>query len=388
MRIGVDATCWVNRRGYGRFAREIVAAMVRLAPEDEFICFLDAASREEFLLDASNVRAVVVGGLRVSPARAASATGNRSISDMLRMTHAVRSERLDAFFSPSVYTYYPLPLGLPAVVTIHDAIPERFPKLVFPSQKARLFWRLKMRLALFQSRHILTVSEFAARDLERTLHVARSRITVALEAPSADYKPRTTPSTVTDNLPSGRRWFTYVGGFSPHKNVTVAVRAHAKVARELGDSAPYLLLVGTREQDDFYTDVPAIQKTIDIEGMSSLVKWTGFLDDEELSRIHSGSIALLLPSECEGFGLPAVEAAACGSPVIATKESPLPELLEGCGLFVTPGDGRGLPAAMHRMATDTEFHKSCARNALQRAGQLSWEKGASAALDAIHRTAA
>ena len=388
MRIGVDATCWANQRGYGRFAREIVPAMVALAPEDEFVCFLDAASRENFSLDAPNVLTVVVPGLTQSPARAASATGNRSISDMLRMTRAVRGERLDAFFSPSVYTYYPLPFGLPAVVTIHDAIAERFPKLALPSRKARLFWKLKVKLALFQARRVLTVSEYAARDLERTLHIERSRITVALEAPSANYQPRTIRSAVTDALPAGRGWFVYVGGFSPHKNVPVAVRAHAILARELGDSAPYLLLVGTRDRDDFYTDVPAIQRAIDSEGTSSLVKWTGFLDDEELSRIHSSSIALILVSESEGFGLPAVEAAMCGSPVIATKESPLPELLEGAGVFVTPGDERELAAAMGRLAIDTEFHASCSRAARQRAAELSWTKGASAALDAIRKAAA
>ncbi len=388
MRIGVDATCWANQRGYGRFAREIVTAMAALAPHDEFYCFLDSASRDRFALDSPNVRAVLVSGLTQVPARAASAAGHRTLADMLRMTRAVKKERLDAFFSPSVYTYYPLPIGLPAVVTIHDAIPERFPRLVFPSRKARFLWSLKMRLALFQARRILTVSEYAARDLARVLRIPGGRISVALEAPSADYERRAEKSSETNELPTGSRWFVYVGGFSPHKNVIAAVNAHAALARELGDAAPYLLLVGTRDKDDFYTDVPAIERAIEREGTSNRVRWTGFVGDEELSRIHSGSIALILPSESEGFGLPAVEAAACGSPVIATTESPLPEILEGGGIFIPPGDEAALLSAMRRLATDTAFHESCSEIARERAGQLSWASGATAALAAIREAAA
>jgi glycosyltransferase involved in cell wall biosynthesis len=147
----------------------------------------------------------------------------------------------------------------------------------------------------------------------------------------------------------------YVGGFSRHKNIPLLIRAHAQVARELDKDPPYLLLVGTRDRDDFYTDVTSIESAIEQEGTSRLVKWTGFVSDEELSAIHSQSLGLMLPSECEGFGLPAVEAAACGSPVVATVESPLPQLLEGGGVFVRPGDVEALTSAMRRLATDRVF---------------------------------
>ena len=95
MRIGVDATCWANGRGYGRFAREMLRAMVALAPDDEFICFLDPLSADRFDLRAPNVRAVRVAGI-VPPAVAAAADGSRSAVDMLRLSRAVGRERPDA----------------------------------------------------------------------------------------------------------------------------------------------------------------------------------------------------------------------------------------------------------------------------------------------------
>ena len=114
MRIGVDVTSWSNARGYGRYAREIVAAMVRLAPEHEFVLLGDASSFDAFGLNAPNARAVVVD-VSAPPSRAASADGYRSPTDLLRMSRAVWREPLDAFFSPTVYSYFPLPPSLAAV---------------------------------------------------------------------------------------------------------------------------------------------------------------------------------------------------------------------------------------------------------------------------------
>ena len=394
MRIGVDATSWANARGYGRFTREIVGAMAALAPRDEFVCFLDPLSAGSFGLDTPNVSKVVVANVREAAVRAAAASRNRTVADMLRMTRAVREGRLDVFFSPTVYTYFPLPPGLRAVVTIHDAIPERFPNLTLPSRKMRLFWNLKVGFALRQARTVLTVSEHAARDLERILRIPRSRIKVASEAPSTSFYPvneeesRDILSTVVGDPVPGRRWFTYVGGFNPHKNVPVLIRAHAALTREMGDDAPLLLLVGAHDHDDFFSDVPAINEAIAHEGTASMVKWTGFLEDEVLRSIHSSSIALVLPSDAEGFGLPAVEAAACGSPVIATRESPLPDLLEGAGFFIDPRDETALLAAMRDLAANAELRQRCSLAALEAARNLTWERGASVALAAIREAAA
>ena len=390
MRIGIDVTCWANGRGYGRFAREVVGEMVAIAPDDEFVCFADDRAADMFELSASNVRLIRVAQ-SVSPTQAAASDGSRSPIDMLRLTRAVWRETLSVFFCPSVYTYFPLPPGLRAVVTVHDAIADRYPELTLPTWRARLFWRAKVSLALAQARLVLTVSDFAAREIAEVLRVAPARIRVAVEAPSASYQP-SDPHDVARmaarvGVPAGGRWFVYVGGFNPHKHVDLIVRAHAEVTGDSRDP-PHLLLVGTTGGDVFHGAHAGIRAAIHAGGNAHLVHWTGFVPDDELRHLLTGSVALLLPSECEGFGLPAVEAAACGTPVIATTASPLPELLEGGGIFVHPRDQPALVSALRAMLTDEPARAAMGARARARAAMLTWRRSASAALGALREAAA
>jgi glycosyltransferase involved in cell wall biosynthesis len=391
MLIGVDGTCWANERGYGRFAREVMKAMVEAAPDDQFRVFVDDASLERFKLESANVEYIRVN-TSVAAARAASAGGFRRPADILAMSLAVARNRTDVFFSPSVYTYFPLPPGTRSVVTIHDAIAERFPSLTLPSLRARTFWRMKLRMALGQASRILTVSDYAADDIARIDRIPEGRIDVATEAPADSFIPRGEGEIREERIKLGLaeddRWFIYVGGFNPHKNIESIIRSHAEVVNRMGSRAPHLLLVGTLRNDVFFGDLAGARAEIDRAGTSSLVHWTGFLPDRRLSALHTGAIALLIPSEAEGFGLPAVEAAACGCPAIATIESPLPGLLEGGGIFVKPRDDVALADAMYALATDDSQRSSMAKRAIERAADLTWDKCARSVLASLRAAAA
>lgn len=391
MRIGIDAVCWANGRGYGRFTRELLPAMAHAAPQDEFVCFLDRRAAEAFTLTQPNVRPVVVD-LDDSPTEAAAANDHRSMKDMLRLGRAVAAQDLDAFFFPSVYSYFPVWPRLPLVVTIHDAIADVYPELTVPSLRARVFWRLKVTAAIWQSRLVLTVSDFAADQIASALGIHRTRIRVAVEAPALAYRPSGSAELIAAQagrfgVPPGARWFTYVGGFNPHKNVELIVRAHAALRQGAADP-PFLLLVGATDGDVFHGDRASICRAIEEAGTTHLVKWTGFVPDDALAHLHSGAVALLLPSVCEGFGLPAVEAAACGTPVIATTASPLPQLLKGGGLFVPPGDERALLDAMRQLLDDEPGRSRMAAHARARAAELSWARAATSTMNALREAAA
>ncbi len=384
LRIGIDATCWANRRGYGRFARETVRAMISAAPHHQFECFGDRTALDAMPIDDANVRLVEVaqGAAAVD---AASADGYRAPGDLLRLTRAVAKARPDVFFSPSVYTYFPLPPRMRAVVTIHDAIAERFPELTLPSRRSQLFWRLKVSLAIRQAHLILTVSDYAAKEIARVHGLGANRIRVALEAPESSYQPASRfeieRAASAIGLPPTARWFTYVGGFSPHKHVDVILRALA----ECPDV--HLLLIGRTDGDAFLTNRDALTNLVSGLGLEDRVHWTGYLDDTTVAALHSGAIATLLPSASEGFGLPAVEAAACGTPVIATTESPLPQLLAAGGRFIDPGQVAPLAAAMLEFAGDSVARQVAADAALAGARRLSWQRTGAATLAAIEEAA-
>jgi glycosyltransferase involved in cell wall biosynthesis len=392
MVIGVDATCFANARGYGRFTKQVLSAMVSGSPDDTFICFLDSRAATEFSLDLPNVRRVVVE-LGSSPTLAASANGRRSVADLLRLTRAVRRENPQVFFSPSVYTFFPLPPGMRAVITIHDTIVERFPELTLPNRLSRFFWHAKVRAALWQATLVLTVSKSAAADISSVLGVPASRIRIAVEAPAECFRPSRDPKDVSEaaerfGIPEGRNWVIYVGGFNPHKNVGDLVRAHARVARQMGDAAPLLLLVGPLSEDVFHGSIESIRAAIATAGTEALVRWTGYVPDEDLRHLYGGARALVLPSSAEGFGLPAVEAARCGTAVIATTASPLPDLLAGGGFFVSPGDIEGLTTALTTLCGDSAMRRVMGATALERSRELTWDRTAASVLAALHEAGA
>ena len=129
MRVGVDATSWANRRGFGRFARNAVGRLVELDQETEYVFFIDEQSADGATLPAGARERRV--RLKASPSEAAAAGSSRPLLDLFRLSRAVRADKLDAFLFPSVYTYFPV-LGTPTVVGLHDTIVESLPELTVP----------------------------------------------------------------------------------------------------------------------------------------------------------------------------------------------------------------------------------------------------------------
>jgi glycosyltransferase involved in cell wall biosynthesis len=396
----VDATSLANPRGYGRFTRELLAALMVLPTHAHWLLFTDerARARAEILahlaLEAGVTADVITVPQSVSPTLAASADGARSPADMLRFTRAVHRARVQVFFSPTVYTYFPVPPGVRLLACFHDTIAEDYPEMTLPSRRARLFWGAKARLALAQARLVLTVSNYSARRLMQVYGVAEPQLRVAVEAASAEYQPATAPGDAARiaavaaryGIPAHVPWFIYVGGFNPHKHVDRLVGAHARLRRDTQRDV-HLVLVGPSD-DVFHGSASEIRERLRTEGTQPHVSFTGFVPDDELRYLLAGAVALVLPSEAEGFGLPAVEAAACGTPVIATTNSPLPELLAGGGFFVAPRDDAALLDAMTTLLLHETVRERCAEAALTAVRRLDWGQAAQSTWRAIREVAA
>ena len=148
---------------------------------------------------------------------------------------------------------------------------------------------------------------------------------------------------------------TYVGGFGPHKNLERLVRVFATLSRLPEFDDVRLVMVGEFAREVFHRHFGAIRALVAELGIDDRVIFTGYLPDEELVVLLNRSTVLVLPSLMEGFGLPAVEAAACGCPVVATTASPLPDVLGEGGLYTDPGSTEQLEQASDRSCLPKNF---------------------------------
>ncbi len=377
MKIGVDATSWSNRRGYGRYTRTLLTAAVALDRANEYTFFIDREPSEFPLPAGVEVCRICT---RVATTEAAAAKSHRSLTDMWSVAATIRRSGVDIIYFPTDYTYVPFYVGIPRLVTIHDTIFEQFPKLVFPSLRSKIFYHAKIRSGILQARLLITVSEFSRRQLVKRLRIPQSRLRVVSEAADPTFRPMQSPR--SDELmcrlgvASGARCLVYVGGFSPHKNLAMLLDVFGDLLRRDRFAGLQLVLVGDYTGDSFYSCYGALAEQVRRDKLQEHVIFTGRMEDEDLVVLLNRCDALMLPSFCEGFGLPAVEAAACGRPVLATTESPLSELLGEGMLAVAPCDRTGWLNAMERVLSDGALRRHMSQAALAAASRLSWKNSA------------
>jgi glycosyltransferase involved in cell wall biosynthesis len=384
MRIGIDACCWSNRRGFGRFTRELVTHVVSEHPAHQYTLVVDRATAETARFP-SGVRLEVVATDH-APTQAASASGARSVRDLWRMARAAARVPADVFFFPAVYSYFPMLRRVPTIVTFHDAIAESHPGLIFPGTRARLFWKAKSWLAVRQSSRILTVSANARARIAAAFGIPEASIDVVGEGPGDIFRPIRDVRAVNSaldrhRLPAAAPLVLYVGGISPHKNLDGLLQAFARLPERV-----HLAIVGDHEGDSFYGCYPQLVELRARLGLESRVTFTGFVPDEDLALLYNAATVLALPSFDEGFGLPAVEAMACGLPVAASRGGSLPEVLGPACILFDPRDPADMAAALSRALEDPALRSELSAEGLRRAALFSWSAAARETVRLFERT--
>jgi glycosyltransferase involved in cell wall biosynthesis len=387
MRIGVDATCWQNTRGYGRHARALLGALVRLDTQNQYVFVVDSADEAAPLPPEVEVRR---SNARRPAAIAASAEGNRAPGDLWRMSRALSAADFDLLLFPTVYSYVPVLSRAKKIVFIHDVIAETYPRLTLPRWSARLFWKMKVALGRWQSDALVTVSEFSRRGILDSFRHDPARVFVIGEASDPVFRLLDRPALLLRmarladlGVEPTRRNVVYVGGFGPHKNLDALVTAFATLANQPALADVRLVLVGECGKEIFHSSAGEIRRHVDALGIADRVLFTGFVPDEDLVALLNLATVLVLPSLIEGFGLPAIEAAACGCPVIATTASPLPDLLGEGGLFIDPRNQTELETALTRVLAAPELRRQMRAAGLAAAARLTWDAAARQMMDVI-----
>ncbi|HHT9119325.1 MAG TPA: glycosyltransferase family 4 protein [Candidatus Hypogeohydataceae bacterium YC41] len=379
LRIGIDGGCWLNRRGYGRYARSLLSALARREDGDRYFLFVDRETANEPDLPRKFEKVVVP--TRHPPAKAASAWGRRDLLDLWRMGWAVTRCPLDIFFFPSVYTFFPLLRPVRTVVAIHDVIAEHHPTMVFKEKRFALFWRIKLAISVRQAHLILTVSDYAREMIIKYFQLPSERVRVILEAPDPIF--RTLPSArdpadlfPTSYLPRGSHYILYVGGLSPHKNLHLLIEAYRQLITDGMFRNVRLLLVGDYAGDVFYSAYEDLRRAVASHGLEGSVYFTGFVPDEVLVELYNRADLVVLPSLEEGFGLPAFEAAACGTPVIVSEAGPAAALLGPAAWAFPPHNVDALVEGLRTLLQDPKRRQMMGEEGRHRVSTLTWERAA------------
>jgi glycosyltransferase involved in cell wall biosynthesis len=377
LHIGVDATCWQNSRGYGRYARALLSTLVRIDTRNHYTFFMDSAEHAELLPPEAEVRLVSTA---VPTAIAASSTGHRSVRDMWRMSRVMSGPDFDLLLFPTVYSYVPVLSRAKKIVMIMDVIAEKYPALTLPSRAARLFWKVKVALGRWQADAIITLSDYSRRSIVEHFKTDPERIFVIGAASDPIFRvldgARPTPHLSSLGITTHDRLVVYVGGFSPHKNLRALVAVFAKFAADKAFSDVRLVMVGEYDREVFHSYFGAIKRQVEGLGIADRVTFTGYLPDDQLVVLLNLATVLVLPSRMEGLGLPAIEAAACGCPVIATTASPLPTLLGDGGLYIDPAQPQELEAELARVLESAPLRRRMRTAGVAAAGCLTWDAAA------------
>ena len=304
--------------------------------------------------------------------RVATAVSPFSLTQQWQIPQLLR--QLEATVYHSVYYLMPYRPGIPTLVTLYDLIPEQFPQLV--SLQARLFARLATRLALRAGDHFLAISEAARQAFLSHYPLDPNQITAVPLAADKKFKPQ--PETAVAalrhklNLPT--RYVLYLGINKPHKNLARLIEAWETVIREVPD-APPLVIAGA--WDERYG---GIKTAVSPQNLNHHIFFIGRMEDADLPALYSGAKLFVFPSLVEGFGLPVLEAMACGTAVACANSSSLPEVGGNAVAYFDPTDIEQMTKLFITLVHDDPKLAELAQKGLVQAANFSWEKTAVATL--------
>ncbi len=382
MKIGINGAFWgMSGTGSGQYLHHLVTNLA--STEEDLTCFLPTSAIPSPAQDSApsgvvfkSVPTPFDGGIAGRYADLA-----KVWFEQVAFPRACAAQGIEVAHVP--YFAPPLRPTCPTVVTIHDLIPLRLPEYA-ASRRARLYMRLVSRAAR-EATLILTDSYASARDIQELLRIPLERIRVIYLAVDRDgpvaYQPLSDEASrpLRQRLGLSRPYLLYLGGFDRRKRVPELLRAFADAERILSDVD--LVIAGQLPAQDsaFAPDPRPLAHDLGIEAR---VRFVGWVPEEDKPALLSSARAFLFPSVYEGFGLPVLEALACGTPAIVASGSCLEEIAGDGALVIPPDDENALARTMIQIAHDDLLRRELAEAGLVQARTFSWARTAQETMSA------
>lgn len=365
MRIGIDARLiYYQRAGIASYIVGLLQGIASLNTKHEYLVLKSRKDREDLKLPSNfHYRSLW--------------TPCHHRFERIALATELFGVELDVLHSPDFIPPERIFGNRKSVITVHDLAYLKYPEVLTPESQ-RYYGQIGP--AVEEADAVIAVSENTKRDLMALLDAPESKIVVIPEAPDELFEPNKEPTTLHEmivRLRIRQPYFLVVGTIEPKKNLGTLLRAYGKL-REIGRSANNLpeLVVAGRE-GWLFKDVFSLVEEL---RLSDHVHFLGPVTQRDLVLLYSGAMALTYPSLYEGFGLPILEAMACGCPVITSNISSLPEVAGEDAITIDPRDIDALTQALNRIWSSPELRADLRRKGIARAKLFSWRKTAEATL--------
>jgi glycosyltransferase involved in cell wall biosynthesis len=356
MRIGIDARLiFYQTAGIGRYILRLTEAMAELDREDEFVLFQSRKDHDR-LVAAPNFHRRVLW------------TPSHHRFETTAMSAELFPHHLDVLHSPDFIP--PTFTRCPSVITVHDLAFLLYPDFLTP-QSARYYGQVDG--AARRARHIIAVSQSTKRDVIRLLGVPDDKVTVIYEAAHPTFRQLDYAEArrhVADRYGLAEDFILFVSTIEPRKNLPTLLKAFRRML-DVYHPLAALVVAGTQ---GWLTD--RVKETVKSLQLGERVRFLGAVNLEELLYLYNAARVFALPSFYEGFGLTPLEAMACGTPVVVSNTSSLPEVVGDAGHLVDPNDVEAWSVGLWRVLSDRDLHKEMCEKGLRRAATFSWQRTA------------
>ncbi|MBU0494107.1 MAG: glycosyltransferase family 4 protein [Chloroflexi bacterium] len=370
MRIGIDARLiYYRQAGIGQYTQSLIGGLARVcAPEDEFVILQHRkdthALRPGVKTPAANFR------------RRSTWTPCHHRLEQLALPLEIWPLKLDLLHSPDYIP--PFRRNCRSVITVHDLAFLHYPEHL-TGDSLRYYGQIDR--AVCDAEGIIAVSHSTQRDLMNLLGVPAHRVTVVHEAANQVFRPLAVadlaPVRARYDLPE--QFILFLGTIEPRKNLPTLIQAYRLLRLHGGPAVSPLVVAGAKGW--LFDSVFALVEQL---GLADHVLFTGSVPWSDVPAFYNLATVFCFPSLYEGFGLPPLEAMACGTPVVAADVSSIPEVVGDAGLLVDPNDAEALSEALGRVLQDEALRQDLHHRGLARAAEFSWDRAARETL-AVYR---
>ena len=359
MKIGIDgrAANWYRGTGIGTYTYQLISSLNNIDNINDYLIFLPDSSSLKDLKDNFNIQSV-------------KANIKENFWDEVSVPNLLNNN-IQLYHVPQNGVGLSPNISCKKAITLHDIIPLRMPETV--SDKYLRIFNDELPKLLEYCEGIITVSEFSKEDISKDFNFPKEKIFVTPLAAEDIYFPMSKlkcKEIINKKYSINDNYILYVGGLSPRKNILGLIEAYSLINRKTRNN--YKLIITGRKGQSY----PKYKSRSEELGVGNDVIFTDFIPLQDLPIFYNGAEVLVYPSFYEGFGLPPLEAMACGTPVIASNITSIPEVCADSALLINPYDVYELSNSIEQVLTDKKLMLNMMKKGLIRSMKFSWESTA------------